>query len=119
MRLLLFSALLLVGCHLQPSVRPGLKAGVYSLGGPQSPPATWEECSKIDTKVLAWSIVAAVSGALGGSSGVATAFSDGTPKYVTGSVSAGLGAFAAVAGLLSPYYAKKYAQRCTENTGGR
>ena len=111
--LLLF--LLLAGCHLQPRVRPGLMAPRF-----QPPPATWEECTSIDKRVVGWTATGVVLGVLGGSSGVTTAFFDeSTPRYITGTISVVFGATAALAGYLSSVNSKKYTDRCVENTGGQ
>jgi len=60
-----------------------------------------------------------VLGVLGGGSGVTTAFfDDSTPRYVTGSISIVFGAMGALSGYLSSHYSKKYANRCTDNSGG-
>ena len=107
--------LLAAGCHLQPRSRPGLMAPRF-----QPPPATWEECTGIDKRVVGWTATGVVLGVLGGGSGVTTAFFDeSTPRYVTGTISVVFGATAALAGYLSSVNSKKYADRCTTNDGGQ
>ena len=112
---------LLAGCHLQPRYKMGLKAVHPSLtAGFVPPPATWEECTGIDKRVVGWTATGVVLGVLGGGAGVTTAFfDDTTPRYVTGTISVVFGAMTALASYLSVASSKKYADRCTDNQGGR
>lgn len=106
---------LLTGCHLQPRYQ-GLLA---SPGGLQPPPATWAECTRLDRDVVGWSATGVVVGVLGGGSGITTAFFDAkTPRYITGGISVTLGALSALSGYMVARSTKKYAERCTVNTGG-
>lgn len=105
---------LLAGCHLQPPPR------YRSTTSFTPPPATWEECKRLDRDVVGWTASGVVFGVLGGGSGITTAFfDDKTPRYVTGGVSVTLGAVTALASYLATVSAKKYADRCTVNTGGK
>lgn len=113
--------LLLAGCHLQPKFRPGLKAvNPMIVAAVQPPSLSWEECSKIDRNVIGWTATSVVLGVLGGSSGgLAASFSESTPRYITGSISAVLSVVGALGGFLGSVYSKQYATRCTTNTGGK
>lgn len=105
--------LLLAGCHLQPRT--------FGLRG-TAPAVTYtrEECAVLDRNQLGWSVSAVIFGVLGGGSGGLTAVvPDDTPKYVVGSLSLVFGIFAGVSTLLAPAYAKRYADGCTVNTGGK
>lgn len=105
------------GCHLQPRTRHVREFGLEEY---HPPPATWAECSKYDRDVVGWTATGVVLGVLGGGSGVTTAFFDqNTPRYITGSISVTFGALTALASYLGSTASKKYADRCTQNEGGR
>ena len=84
------------------------------------PPATWEECSKLDSSAVGWTASGVLFGALGASGGGgAAAADDPTTRYAVGGVAAGLTVFAAMSTFLGSHYAKRYTNRCTVNDGGR
>lgn len=117
MKYLSLVVIFLCSCHLQPRFRTGLK---ISLGGPQPPPMTWEECKIIDRNALGWTATAVVFGILGGSSGgLTSAFDETTSRYITGSIAVGLSVIGALGGFLGSVYSKRYAEKCTSNTGGK
>lgn len=107
--------ILLTGCHLQPKV-------LYRAAYPptaQQVEADRRECGSLDAKQFGWTIAATALGILsGGSGGVTALVPDEAPKYAVASVSLGLGLLTGVSTVLASMYAKKYSDRCTNNTGG-
>ena len=122
MRLLALAIPFLLACRLQPA-QPRPKSSVVILKMAASPfaipPATWEECSGIDRNQVGWAAAGAASGGLGAASaGLTAAFDSNTAKYVLSATGAAFGVLATVSSFLASHYAKRYAQRCTDNTGG-
>lgn len=106
------SALFLVNCvHLKPK-EPRFKGVGASL-----PAAT---CASYDGKVVGLTLTALVAGSLGsGAGGLAPAIDDKGAQIGLGGAVVLLAGLAAVASYLSTHYAKRYADGCTDNTGGR
>lgn len=111
---------LLGGCrHLQPRTCLTRRPANMTLSF-VPPPATWAECTGYDKRVVGWTATGVVLGVLGGGSGVTTAFFDqNTPRYITGSISVVFGAMTALSSYMATAASKKYADRCTQNEGGR
>lgn len=76
-------------------------------------------CNRIDNTVTGFTATTVVLGVLSGSSGIASIFTDQTPRYVTGGIGVGLAASTALFTYLSTQFAQRYARQCAVNLGGR
>jgi hypothetical protein len=80
---------------------------------------TQAQCDVLDSRVMGWTGTSIASGILGGGSGLASVFTETTPRYVVGGIGVGLATLAGISAYLSTAYAQKFARRCTVNVGGR
>jgi len=102
---------IIFGCnaHVQ-SITPLSEDG--KLGGV----ITWTDadCKKLHNRTVAYTAVTAALAALSGTGGITTAaLDDSTPRWVTGSVSAGLGALSAVFATLLKFAEDDFSSGCT------